>query len=110
MKVRWIGFVIIAICGGVIVWIGSQLQSELAPMEDRSQFRLQVTAPEGTSFDYMDKYMDRLIQFYARFCSGKKNRNEHDSTRFQLRIREQWHCSGNPCGSRKSATAHSRKL
>ncbi len=63
MKVRWVGFVIIALCGGIIVWIGSQLQSELAPMEDRSQFRLQVTAPEGTSFDYMDKYIDQLSNF-----------------------------------------------
>lgn len=63
MKVRWIGFVIIAICGGAIVLIGSQLPSELAPMEDRSQFRLQVTAPEGTSYDYMDKYMDLLTGF-----------------------------------------------
>jgi multidrug efflux pump len=63
MKVRWLGFVIVALCGGIIVLIGSQLQSELAPMEDRSQFRLQVTAPEGTSFDYMDKYIDRLAGF-----------------------------------------------
>ncbi|MEO5996541.1 MAG: efflux RND transporter permease subunit [Chitinophagaceae bacterium] len=63
MKIRWMGFVIIAICSGVIVWIGSLLPSELAPMEDRSQFRLQVTAPEGTSFDYMDKYIDRLSDF-----------------------------------------------
>ena len=31
-------------------------------MEDRSQFRLSVTAPEGTSFDYMDQYVDRLAQ------------------------------------------------
>ncbi len=31
-------------------------------MEDRSQFRLQLTAPEGTSFDAMDKYVDRLTQ------------------------------------------------
>jgi multidrug efflux pump subunit AcrB len=29
-------------------------------MEDRSQFRLQLTAPEGTSFDAMDKYVNRL--------------------------------------------------
>jgi multidrug efflux pump len=63
MKIRWVGFVIIAICGGVIYWLGSQIQSELAPMEDRSQFSMQVTAPEGTSFDYMDKYMDRLAGF-----------------------------------------------
>ena len=45
------------------------LQSELAPMEDRSQFRLQVTAPEGTSFDYMDQYIDQLVAIDARFCS-----------------------------------------
>jgi multidrug efflux pump len=29
-------------------------------MEDRSQFRLQLTAPEGTSYDAMDKYVTRL--------------------------------------------------
>src|SRR5690349_12434846 len=63
MRVRWIAFVIVVICIGIIVLIGSQLQSELAPMEDRSQFRLQVTAPEGTAFDYMDQYIDRLAQF-----------------------------------------------
>lgn len=63
MKIRWVGFVIIAICGGAIVLIGKNLQSELAPMEDRSQFGLQVSAPEGTAFDYMDRYMDRLSQF-----------------------------------------------
>ena len=60
MKVRWLAFIIILACGGFIYFIGSGLQSELAPMEDRSQFRLQVTAPEGTSFDAMDKYIDRL--------------------------------------------------
>jgi multidrug efflux pump len=60
MKVRWVGFAIIAICTGVIVYLGSTIQSELAPMEDRSQFRLQVSAPEGTSFEYMDDYIDRL--------------------------------------------------
>jgi multidrug efflux pump len=63
MRVRWISFIIIAICFAIIVVIGGGLQSELAPMEDRSQFRLSVTAPEGTSFDYMDQYIDRLSQF-----------------------------------------------
>src|SRR5688500_16760149 len=48
MKVRWLSFVIVLVCGGLIAWIGSGLQTELAPMEDRSQFRLQVSAPEGT--------------------------------------------------------------
>jgi multidrug efflux pump len=60
MKVRWLAFVIVAVCFGIIYVIGKGMPSELAPMEDRSQFRLQVTAPEGTSFDAMDKYIDRL--------------------------------------------------
>src|SRR5450759_1520270 len=63
MKVRWMAFVIIAVCGGIIFFIGVNLQSELAPMEDKSQFRLQITGPEGTSFDAMDKYVDRLSNF-----------------------------------------------
>ncbi|HEU4575542.1 MAG TPA: efflux RND transporter permease subunit [Chitinophagaceae bacterium] len=63
MKVRWVAFVIILACGAAIFFIGRQLPSELAPMEDRSQFRLQVTAPEGTSFDAMDKYIDQLSNF-----------------------------------------------
>jgi multidrug efflux pump len=60
MKVRWIAFLIIAICAVIIVVVGKQLPSELAPMEDRSQFRLSVSAPEGTSFEAMDTYIDRL--------------------------------------------------
>jgi multidrug efflux pump len=63
MKVRWVAFIIIAVCVAAIFLIGGTLQSELAPMEDRSQFRMTVTAPEGTSFDYMDKYMTRLVNY-----------------------------------------------
>jgi multidrug efflux pump len=60
MRVRWMAFVIVVICGGIIFLIGGSLQSELAPMEDRSQFRLQVSAPEGSSFEYTDQFIERL--------------------------------------------------
>lgn len=62
MRIRWFAFAIVIACFGIIWFIGGGLQEELAPMEDRSQFRLQVSAPEGTSFDYMDKYIDKLAQ------------------------------------------------
>lgn len=62
MKVRWVAFILIAACVAIIYFIGGSLQSELAPMEDRSQFRLSLTAPEGTSYDAMDKYVDRVSQ------------------------------------------------
>ncbi|MBI5915176.1 MAG: efflux RND transporter permease subunit, partial [Bacteroidetes bacterium] len=63
MRVRALALVIILACFGIIWFFGKDLKSELAPMEDRSQFRLQVLAPEGTSFDAMDKYNDRLSEF-----------------------------------------------
>lgn len=62
MRVRWIAWLLIIACGVMIYFIGRNLQSELAPLEDRSQFRLQVTAPEGTSYDAMDAYIDKLNQ------------------------------------------------
>lgn len=64
MHFRWLAVAIIALCFGLIFFIGRSIPSELAPLEDRSQVRLQVTAPEGTSFDYMDKYIDKLSQFF----------------------------------------------
>lgn len=63
MKVRWVAFIIIAACLGAAAWIGSNIQSELAPMEDRSQFRLTMSAPEGTSYDYMDDYVQNVVEF-----------------------------------------------
>lgn len=63
MKVRWVAFVIIAICLGAAYLIGTNIQSELAPMEDRSQFRLSLSAPEGTAYDYMDDYTQDMVQF-----------------------------------------------
>ena len=62
MKIRVIGLVIIALCLAAIYFVGSNLQSEIAPMEDRSQFRIQLTAPEGTSFDAMDNYVNKVTQ------------------------------------------------
>jgi multidrug efflux pump len=62
MNIRWVAFGIVAACIGAILWIGGNLQSELAPLEDRSQFRVQMTAPEGTSFEAMDKHVNRVTE------------------------------------------------
>jgi multidrug efflux pump len=60
MKVRWMAIVIILACVGFGVPLWMNLPSELAPMEDRSQFRLQVTAPEGSAYEYTDQFIERL--------------------------------------------------
>jgi multidrug efflux pump len=60
MRIRWVAFLIVVACVAAILWVGGNLQSELAPMEDRSQFRVQMTAPEGTSFEAMDNHVNRV--------------------------------------------------
>lgn len=72
MKARWMAIPIILVCVAIIYFMGRNLQSELAPMEDKSGFRLQVTAPEGTSYDAMDKYMDKLATFLVDSLPEKK--------------------------------------
>jgi multidrug efflux pump len=62
MRLRWMAFVIVVAALGATYLIATNIQEELAPLEDRSQFRLMATAPEGTSFDYMDAYVDRLTK------------------------------------------------
>src|SRR5215216_3428997 len=63
MRVRWLALIIILVCGGIIYFIGKDIPSELAPMEDRSQFRLQLTGPEGMAYDAMDKYVEKVTNF-----------------------------------------------
>jgi multidrug efflux pump len=72
MKIKWVAFAIVAACFGIIFFIFKGIPSELAPLEDRNQFRLQVTAPEGTSYDYMDAYIDSLNKFIMDSVPEKK--------------------------------------
>ncbi|MEP7268112.1 MAG: efflux RND transporter permease subunit [Saprospiraceae bacterium] len=62
LKVRWMAFLIILGCGYIIYSLGSKIPSELAPMEDRSIFRIQVSGPEGTAYDLMDKNMWNITE------------------------------------------------
>jgi multidrug efflux pump subunit AcrB len=39
------------------------VQSELAPLEDRSWFRVSITAPEGASYEYTDAYVQKFSDF-----------------------------------------------
>jgi multidrug efflux pump len=72
MKIKWMAFVLVAICFGIIYFIFTTIPSELAPLEDRNQFRLSVTAPEGTSYEYMDSYIDTLNQFITDSVPEKR--------------------------------------
>jgi HAE1 family hydrophobic/amphiphilic exporter-1/multidrug efflux pump len=63
MKIRWMAWVLIAICGVMIGLIMKNMQSEIAPLEDRSSVRLQVTLPEGASYSYTQTVTDQIANF-----------------------------------------------
>jgi multidrug efflux pump len=60
MKVKWISFPIIGVMGLGIYWLFSNLQSELVPIEDRSELTIRVTGPEGATFSFMDQVITDL--------------------------------------------------
>ncbi len=61
LRRRWLGFAAMLAATGLAWLFFAILPQELAPLEDRSRLRLNSTAPEGTSFERMEKYMDRLV-------------------------------------------------
>lgn len=72
MRHKWAAFTGMGVSFALIFVIGSGLKSELAPLEDRSRFRLQLTAPEGTSYDAMDRYVDEIIALVMDSLSTKE--------------------------------------
>jgi multidrug efflux pump len=60
---RRLAFLVVGITVVLMVSIYKLIPSELAPLEDRSWLRLQVTAPEGASFEYTDAFMMKLTDF-----------------------------------------------
>lgn len=60
MQVRWLAFVIILACGFLIWFAGTHLQSEIAPLEDRSTIRYTLVGSEGTSYNSMLELGDRV--------------------------------------------------
>ncbi|HNP06257.1 MAG TPA: efflux RND transporter permease subunit, partial [Cyclobacteriaceae bacterium] len=63
MQKRWLAFIIILVAGVLIYVLMMSIPSELAPMEDRGEFRFQAQAPEGATFEYMDGYVSAMYEF-----------------------------------------------
>jgi HAE1 family hydrophobic/amphiphilic exporter-1/multidrug efflux pump len=63
LKIRWMAWVIVGVCAAIIYLIGKDIPSEIAPMEDKSSVRFQLTGPEGASYGYMTAVGERLVNF-----------------------------------------------
>jgi len=63
ISIRRMAIVIIIACLAIIYLVSKQLQSELAPMEDKAAMRFMITGPEGASYDYMTKSIEGLEKY-----------------------------------------------
>ncbi len=61
MSKRWLAFLIIVFAAIMIFAFGRMLQTELAPMEDRGAMRISMTAPEGSSFQFMENHINKFV-------------------------------------------------
>jgi multidrug efflux pump len=60
LRWRWLAIPILLVNGGLIAWLATSLPRELAPLEDRENIRVNITAPEGSSFEYTESWMDKI--------------------------------------------------
>ena len=51
LQIRWMAWVVVGVCFVLIFLIGKNIQSELAPMEDKSSVRISMSSAEGTSYE-----------------------------------------------------------
>lgn len=75
MKVRWVAFLLIGGMGFGIYWLFNNIQTELAPTEDRGEIRVNMAGPEGATFNYMDPVIDQLTSdFMEELPKEERNR------------------------------------
>ncbi|RXR20566.1 efflux RND transporter permease subunit [Flavobacterium amnicola] len=72
MNKKWLSFPILIACFGLIYIFFNILQKETAPYDDRSFLSARVTAPEGASYDYMDRFMNDLTELINDSIPEKK--------------------------------------
>ena len=72
MNKKWLSFPILLACLVITVVFYGLLKKETAPYDDRSFIGLNVTAPEGSSYDYMDAFMTELTELINDSIPEKK--------------------------------------
>lgn len=72
MKKKWLSFPILIGCIGLIALFYTLLPKETAPYDDRSFVGMNITAPEGASYEYMDRFMQEIEKLIKDSVPEKK--------------------------------------
>lgn len=72
MDRKWISFPILIVCFGVIYLFFTILPKETAPYDDRSSVTMRMTTPEGSSYEYTDRFMQEISKLVDDSIPEKK--------------------------------------
>jgi hydrophobe/amphiphile efflux-1 (HAE1) family protein len=69
---RWLAIPIILVCVGLIVMFWKLIPKETAPYDDRSAINMSITTPEGSSFEYTDRFIQKIAKMVEDSIPEKK--------------------------------------
>ena len=72
MDRKWISFPILIVCFGLIYLFFTILPKETAPYDDRSSVTMRMTTPEGSSYEYTDRFMQEISKLVDDSIPEKK--------------------------------------
>jgi multidrug efflux pump len=72
MKRKWLSFPILIVCFGLIYLFFNLIQKETAPYDDRSSIVMSITTPEGSSYEYTDRFMQEISRLIDDSIPEKK--------------------------------------
>ena len=72
MKKKWLSFIILIGCFGMIYLFFGLLQKETAPYDDRSGLTMRMSTPEGSSYEYTDRFMQEISKLVDDSIASKK--------------------------------------
>ncbi len=67
LNARWLVLAIMALSALVIALVYPKMRSELSPMEDRGVVSATLTAPDGATLEYTDRYARELEKLGAQY-------------------------------------------
>ncbi|MBP1225917.1 efflux RND transporter permease subunit [Flavobacterium sp. 1355] len=72
MNKKWISFPILIACFGLIYLFFTILPKETAPYDDRSSVTMRMTTPEGSSYEYTNRFMQEISKLVDDSIPEKK--------------------------------------
>lgn len=69
---KWLAIPIVLGCVGLIVLFWKILPKETAPYDDRSAINMSITTPEGSSYEYTDRFIQKIAKMVEDSIPEKK--------------------------------------